>query len=271
MRISVSVATTPSNMSHVMFAGQLERNCAQLARLGFQGVDLFVPDPLTIDIAAVKSVLDACGLTATMLAAAGDIMADGLYLNTPEPSRLSELLERSRRHLDLAARLGAMPNVGFIRGRHADGESRAESLKRMGAGVRAYCELAAEMGVTAIIEPICRYEINSVNTVDQALELCALAGWPDNLGLLLDLFHMNIEEPSLCAAILRAGRHTRHVHFVDNTRAVPGRGCLALADAAACLKAVGYNGFLGVEAITGEDPWRDAAQAVEYTRLLLAD
>lgn len=271
MRLSVSVATTPSSMRHVMFSGQLERTCAELARLGYEGVDLFIPDPLTVDIAAVKSVLDGNGLQATMLAAAGDIMADGLFLNEAAPERLAALLTRSRRHLDMAATLGAMPNVGFIRGNHPKDANRAESLKRMADGLRAYCDLAAEVGVAAILEPICRYEINSVNTVDQALELCGLAGWPGNLGLLLDLFHMNIEESSVCGAILRAGRHTSHVHFVDNTRAVPGRGCLALADAAACLKAVGYNGFLGVEAIAGEDRWRDAADAAAFTKVLLAN
>ncbi len=254
-----------------MFAGQLEQHCSRLGQMGYDGVDLFFPDPLHVEIKSVKSVLDGCGLQATMLAAAGDIMADGLFLNTPDAARLRELLERSRRHLEMAACLGAMPNIGFIRGRHAEGESRADSLKRMAEGLRAYCELAAGMGVTVIIEPICRYEINSIQTTDQALELCAMAGSPANLGLLLDLFHMNIEEPSLCAAIVRAGKYIRHVHFVDNTRSVPGSGSLALQDAIACLKTVGYEGFLGVEAIAGADPWEDAARALTFTRLLLAE
>ena len=91
---------------------------------------------------------------------------------------------------------------------------------------------------------------------------------PANLGLLLDLFHMNIEEASVCGAICRAGSLVRHVHFVDNTRAVPGMGCMALPDVVACLKAVGYEGFLGIEAIPGSDPEGEARSGLAFTRAL---
>ena len=118
------------------------------------------------------------------------------------------------------------------------------------------------------MEPICRYEIDSIHTTDQAIDLCERAGKPANLGLLLDLFHMNIEEASVCGAICRAGSLVRHVHFVDNTRAVPGMGCMALSDVVACLKAVGYEGFLGIEAIPGSDPEGEARSGLAFTRAL---
>ena len=121
-----------------------------------------------------------------------------------------------------------------------------------------------------LLEPICRYEIDSIQTTDQAIELYEWAGKPANLGLLLDLFHMNIEEASVCGAICRAGSLTRHVHFVDNTRAVPGMGCMALQDVAACLKAVGYQGFLGIEAVPGPDPEGEARRGLAFTRALSA-
>ena len=143
-------------------------------------------------------------------------MADGLYLN--DAGRLSELLERSKYHLEQCAVLGAMPNIGFIRGWHRNDPG---SLPRMADGLAAYCQLAASFGVDVLLEPICRYEIDSIHTTDQAIDLCERAGKPANLGLLLDLFHMNIEEASVCGAICRAGSLVRHVHFVDNTRAVP--------------------------------------------------
>lgn len=132
----------------------------------------------------------------------------------------------------------------------------------MADGLAAYCQLAASFGVDVLLEPICRYEIDSIHTTDQAIDLCESAGKPANLGLLLDLFHMNIEEASVCGAICRAGSLVRHVHFVDNTRAVPGMGCMALPDVVACLKAVGYEGFLGIEAIP--DPIRKARPAAAW-------
>jgi len=116
MNISISVAATPCAMPQIMFAGDLEARCAFLAGIGYDGIDLFFPDPKGTDAHAVRSALDRCGLRATMLAAQGDLMADGLYLN--DAGRLPELLERSKRHLEQCALLGAMPNIGFIRGWH---------------------------------------------------------------------------------------------------------------------------------------------------------
>ena len=224
MNISISVAATPCAMPQIMFAGDLEARCALLAGLGYDGIDMFFPDPQGTDARTAKAALDRNGLRATMLAAQGDLMADGLYLN--DAGRLSELLERSKYHLEQCAVLGAMPNIGFIRGWHRNDPG---SLPRMADGLAAYCQLAAAFGVDVLLEPICRYEIDSIHTTDQAIDLCERAGKPANLGLLLDLFHMNIEEASVCGAICRAGSLVRHVHFVDNTRAVHGAaGCRGL-------------------------------------------
>ena len=263
MNISISVAATPCAMPQIMFAGDLEARCAFLAGIGYDGIDLFFHDPKGTDAHAVRSALDRCGLRATMLAAQGDLMADGLYLN--DAGRLPELLERSKRHLEQCALLGAMPNIGFIRGWH---RNSPDSLPRMADGLAAYCELATSFGVDVLLEPICRYEIDSIHTTDQAIDLCERAARPGNLGLLLDLFHMNIEEASVCGAVCRAGTLVRHVHFVDNTLAVPGMGCMALQDVVACLKGVGYAGFLGIEAIPGSDPEGEARRGLAFTRAL---
>ena len=251
-------------MPQIMFCNELEQCFDMLARQGFDGVDLFFPNPREMDAREVRQWLDRAGLSVTMLAAQGDLMDDGLFLNNSV--QLPELLERSRYHLEQCAELGAMPNIGFLRGRH---EGRADSLRHMADGLAAYAALAADMGVKVLLEPICRYEIDSIHTAAQALELCRQAGSPGNVSLLLDLFHMNMEEPSLCGAIAASRGHIGHVHFVDNTRAVPGRGCLPLQDIVSCLRQGGYEGYLGIEAIPGPDPAAEARDGLDFTRLLL--
>ena len=173
MNISISVAATPCAMPQIMFAGDLEARCALLAGLGYDGIDMFFPDPQGTDARTAKAALDRNGLRATMLAAQGDLMVDGLYLN--DAGRLSELLERSKYHLEQCAVLGAMPNIGFIRGWHRNDPG---SLPRMADGLAAYCQLAASFGVDVLLEPICRYEIDSIHTTDQAIDLCERAGKP---------------------------------------------------------------------------------------------
>jgi len=260
-------------MPQIMFTGDLDRQAAMLAEMGYDGLDLFIPQPKEANGAAIARSLEKIGLRVSMLAAAGDIIADGLFLNTEHPLDLDRLLERSKFHLELCASLGAMPNIGFIRGTHPTGkdpEVKNASLARMAEGVRRYCDLAHSWGVEVLLEPICRYEINSINTTAQGLELIHLAGSPANLGLLLDLFHMNIEEQSLCAAMVHAGTRIRHVHFVDNTRAVPGRGCLPLGDIVGILHGLGYQGYLGLEAIPGDSPETEARSGLEWTRQLVS-
>lgn len=264
MKISISVAATPSPMPQIMFSGGLEHDLPMLAEMGFDGVDLFFPDPRGTDAVKVRRLLDENGLKAAMLASQGDLMADGLFLNVPE--RLPELLERSLYHLEQCAVLNTMPNVGFLRGRH---DTRPDSFRHMAEGLARYCDLAAGMGVNVLLEPICRYEIDSVLTTAQALELWKAAGEPANLTLLLDLFHMNMEEASLCGAVSAAAGRIGHVHFVENTRAVPGLGCQALGDVVDCLARAGYEGFLGLEAVPGPDPEQEARAGLAYTRALL--
>ena len=264
MKISISVASSPSSMAHIMFSGVLDRTFALLASLGYDGVDLFFPSPRDVNAGEVKKLLDLNGLQAAMLASQGDLMADGLFLN--EPARLPELLERSRYHLEQCAILGAMPNVGFLRGAH---KGRPESLRNMAEGLAAYCRLAATMGVRVLLEPICRYEIDSIPTAGKALELWRMAGSPENLFLLLDLFHMNIEERSMGGAILASQGRIGHVHFVENTRGMPGLGCQNFGEILGCLRRAGYGGFLGFEAISQGDPEREAKNAISYVRALL--
>ena len=160
-----------------------------------------------------------------------------------------------------------MPNIGFHPGM---APQRSGQPAPHGARLKlaAYCQLAASLKCGRALGTVCRYEIDSIHTTDQAIDLCERAGKPANLGLLLDLFLMNIEEASVCGAICRAGSLVRHVHFVDNTRAVPGMGCMALPDVVACLKAVGYEGFLGIEAIPGSDPEGEARSGLAFTRAL---
>ena len=64
MNISISVAATPCAMPQIMFAGDLEARCALLAGLGYDGIDMFFPDPQGTDARTAKAALDrtGCGL-----------------------------------------------------------------------------------------------------------------------------------------------------------------------------------------------------------------
>ena len=87
-----------------------------------------------------------------------------------------------------------------------------------------------------------------------------------NVKLLADLFHMNIEEADLAAAIRDAGRWIGHVHFVDSNRRPAGLGHLDYASIAAALREIGYDGYLSAEAFPYPDSDAAAARTIETFR-----
>ena len=96
------------------------------------------------------------------------------------------------------------------------------------------------------IEPLNRFETDLVNTVEQAIELCDMVDRP-NLGLLVDTFHMNIEEKDVGDAVRSAGSRVFHVQVAENDRGTPGTGQVHWAEFFSALSAIDYQGQIVVE------------------------
>jgi sugar phosphate isomerase/epimerase len=113
-------------------------------------------------------------------------------------------------------------------------------------GIRASADYGATKGVKFCIEAWNRYETYFVNTLDQALKLCAAVDRP-NVGVMGDTFHMAIEEKDMAAAFRRAGKRLFHVHFADSNRAAPGAGHTDFEPLIRALKDIGYTGYISFE------------------------
>ncbi len=134
-----------------------------------------------------------------------------------------------------------------------------------GRGARA----AREVGVRLVLEPINRYESNWLNTVDEVMDLIARLG-EDNVGVLPDAFHMNIEEADLPPALRRGGSLVWHVHVADSNRRAPGWGHLDVAGIVATLREIGYTGFVSAEILQHPTPEAAARQTAELMRGVVA-
>jgi len=152
------------------------------------------------------------------------------------------------------------------------------SLKSM----REIVKTAEECGVTYCVEAVNRFETCVINTAREALDYIAQVDSP-NIGVLLDTYHMNIEEPSIPEAIRLAGNKLASFHTGENNRSAPGRGHLDWKEIFGTLKEIGYEGrivsepFPNMGGEVGRDikVWRDllpdhseAALDAEAVRLL---
>jgi sugar phosphate isomerase/epimerase len=124
-------------------------------------------------------------------------------------------------------------------------------------------ESAALHGVKLYLEPLNRYEIDTLNRVDQSLEFMAQYGL-NSLELLLDTFHMNIEERRLEQAISLAGAKIGHIHITDSNRLAPGQGHLDYDRIIAAIKQTGYDKFLSIEALPLPSSVACALQKIEF-------
>jgi 5-keto-L-gluconate epimerase len=117
------------------------------------------------------------------------------------------------------------------------------------------------------MEPINRYETTLINNVAEGLDLIDRVG-ADNLGLLFDTFHANIEEPSLEGSLIAAGNRLFHVHVADSNRWYPGAGHLDFAHFLGTLFRIDYGGFVSGEFMPRPEADTAARRAIEHLRSL---
>jgi len=110
---------------------------------------------------------------------------------------------------------------------------------------------AGERGVVICVEPLNRFETSFLNLASQAIEVVDRVGHPA-CGLLLDTFHMNIEEQSIGAAIRSAGARLKHLHTCENDRGAPGSGHIDWTEVVDACKAIGYRGPAVIESFTAD-------------------
>jgi sugar phosphate isomerase/epimerase len=100
-----------------------------------------------------------------------------------------------------------------------------------------------------------------ITTIADGVELMKSLS-TDNVKLLADLFHMNIEETNLADAIRAGQGYIGHVHFVDSNRRHAGLGHMEYGPIAAALKEIGYDKFASAEAFPYPSPDAAAAQTI---------
>jgi sugar phosphate isomerase/epimerase len=113
-------------------------------------------------------------------------------------------------------------------------------------GIGSIADRVRGSGVSIAIEAWNRYESYMVNRLDQAERMRRDVG-RENVGVMGDLFHMNIEEADMAAAIRGAGPHLLNIHFADSNRRAPGRGHIDLAPVMRALRDIGYARYLSAE------------------------
>lgn len=267
MKLSIVLSTHAAQFQAATFKGDLESNLARIAGWGYDGVELAIRDPGLVDADGLIRRVSAQGLEIPAIGTGQAWGEEGLSYTDPDPAIRAAAIERTISHVPFAARTGAVIIIGLLRGIVKPGVGQEQAMDWVVDALRQSCGAAQSHGVRIALEPICRYETTLINNVADGLELVERVG-AENMGLILDTFHMNIEEPVIEDSIRACGDRIFHFHVADSHRWYPGSGHLDFASILDALYSTGYQGYVSGEWMPMPDADTSAEKGLAFLRQL---
>lgn len=240
-----------------------------LARTGFDGVEIPVGGQAPDVLAALKTCVADSGIsltTSTFVPPEANPLAE-------DAATRQAAVDYMKARIDECAALGGDLLVGGIYQAHKVFSGLPPSETEWGRSrdyLRAAGEHAAACGVRLGLEFLNRFEVHLINTAAEAAAMCRDVGL-ENVGVLYDTHHANIEDPMPKRALADAGAHLFHIHLSESHRGTLGTGQVPWAETFAALHQRGYEGWLTIEAFGVKDEgirhaanvWRNAFESEE--------
>jgi D-psicose/D-tagatose/L-ribulose 3-epimerase len=221
---------------------------ARIARLGADGVELH--GDVDLAVARIRRLLAEHDLTVF------SITPPDVDIAHPDGRERLAAIDAYDRLIAFAVDLGR-PLVGChgLVSRHRAIATQDEELSLLTESVRTICDRAAEAGIRVVFEVLNRYETHLVNTAEQAMAMLERVD-RENLSVLLDAYHMNIEERDPVVALHAAGPRLGLYHAADSNREGLGRGHVDFGRQLEALRALSYRGPIILECTApGPDPF----------------
>jgi D-psicose/D-tagatose/L-ribulose 3-epimerase len=218
-----------------------------VSAMGYDEVEVCIEDPARLTAAKVAKAASDEGLSVLVCGAFGP----DRDASNEQPGRRQDAVDYLKGCVDFAAEVGSPLVSGPMyattgQARLLSDYERAAQWGRARDSLAEVAQYAAGSSVRLAIEPLNRFETDLVNTVEQGVRLCDDIG-AANVGLLLDTFHMNIEEKDVPAAVRSAGKHLFHIQASENDRGTPGTGHVDWSGLVRALRDLEYQGSVVVE------------------------
>jgi D-psicose/D-tagatose/L-ribulose 3-epimerase len=231
---------------------------ARVKKAGLDFVEMLVPEPGELDLVETRAALADHGL--------GVILAARVNLARDLASADRSACENGVRYLETcveaAAKVGATIVGGPLFGSPlvfagrapapVSDDERRRRIDQIVEGFRRAGRRAHNAGVVFGVEPLNRFETDIANTAEQALALVRQTDSPA-VGIMLDTFHMNMEEYDMGQAIRRAGPHLVHFQANENNRTFVGKGHINWTMIARALHDANYSGPIALEPFRRDD------------------
>lgn len=241
------------------FTGEHLHLFHDIKAMGFDFIELLVPEPEDgIDLDLANAALTEAGLEVVLAARVNAQRS----ISSADPTARQGGIDYLKGCISSAAALGCKIIGGPLYGEpmvfagrpplpRTDDEMKARA-DRMISGLAEVAPLARAAGQVFAVEPLNRFETDMLNTTQQGIELVDTVN-DAGLGLMLDTFHMNMEDQSIPDAIRMAGTRTVHFQANENHRGFPGTGNMDWPAIMRALHQVGYAGPVSLEPFRRND------------------
>jgi D-psicose/D-tagatose/L-ribulose 3-epimerase len=231
---------------------EMEQLVPHVANAGFDWIEFPLEEIGGFDYEKAGSLVAEYGLGVSTCVA----MGPDRDLIHEDPSIRESGMQYIRDSIEAAETIGARNLVGPIyaavgRTWQQTADERARDLDLLVSNLSELSAYADDRGVILGIEPLNRFETSFINLAEQAIEVVDRVDHPA-CQIMLDSFHMNIEEKSLGEAIRSVGSRLIHFHACENDRGAPGSGNVTWEEVAQALADVDYDGPVVIESFTAK-------------------
>ena len=240
-----------------------------LEKYGFEGVELngaelLKPGGLDERLVALRD---------SPVQAASSCGGVDAQLVSPDPGMRRECIDGLKKLLDACAELGAVGPISvpiFNRSARVPDLSPLMDQHQLEkellvAVLGEIAEHAVKVGASLLLEPLNRYESNSLKDIEEGAEICRRVGSP-GVKLMADFFHMHIEQRDMAKSLTAVKDVLAHCHLADSTRLEPGTGLTDFVAPFKALKQAKFKGFMALECGLSGPPEKALPKCVKHLR-----
>jgi len=250
-----------------LFPGDLEKAFSVARELGFDGIEISVADPGEISLSKVKVLVNKYQVGISAIATGGAAVIDGLIFSSPDKSSRKAAVQRIKNHIDFASHFNAVVVIGLVKGWVIGNYSQSEDY--ITECLKECNEYAKEKNINIALEPINRFQedfFHSILDCKKYLDRVQLS----NVKIMIDSFHMNIEDTDMWGNMRQAKDYIIHVHYSDSNRLAPGMGHFNFVKMIEVLKEINYSGYISAEILSVPDSYTAAKQTITSMKSYLS-
>ncbi len=250
IKLAFVVSIQETKFDAVCKAKNISKIIGFMKLLGYDGVETAIKNPTSaVTKEIIDSILKDHNLPITAVGTGQAFVDEGLSLTSEDEKIRLSAIKRIIDHIKFASSIIPKPFViiGLIRGK--SNGNKVKALDLLKTSLDQISDIAIKEDVYLLLEPINRYETDLLNNTYETIDFISSLEKPQNIKILADLFHMNIEEPDIIQSLklLNETNLLGYVHIADSNRYAPGYGHLPIKQILLTLFESGYKGWVSGE------------------------